>query len=73
MPNQAYTLVGVSQKNEEILIPVVHIDGSVSDSISNTTTEDLVQLENVTGGNYYKIPSIVFEKRIDKFLVCNKT
>ena len=73
MPNQAYTLVGVSQKNEEILIPVVHIDGSVSDSISNTATEDLVQLENVTGSNYYKIPSTVFGKKIDKFLVCNKT
>jgi hypothetical protein len=72
MPNQAYTLVGVSQKNEEILIPVVHIDGRVSDSISNTT-EDLVQLENVTGSNYYKIPSTVFGKKIDKFLVCNKT
>ena len=42
MPNQAYTLVGVSQKNEEILIPVVHIDGRVSDSISNLPNESFL-------------------------------
>ena len=67
MPNQAYTLLGVSNKKNQVLIPVIHIDGGIDYSDANT----IANWPKLTTGGLF--PAEVAGIKLDKFLICDKS
>lgn len=77
MPNQAYTLVGVSSKTSQVLVPIIHADSYYDCSLTNIDVQhNAVACVLIVSGSYYidnNETTINGKKYIfGKYLVCNK-